>query len=97
MKDTMIGVDLAKRVFQVHVASMTGQVRFLKKLTREHSGDSWTINLPVLSSSRPAAARKAYTTIAAKMARTVHAIVKSGEPHSPFFKWTVHGGRTLFS
>lgn len=35
MKDTKIGVDLAKRVFQVHGASMTGQVRFLKKLTRE--------------------------------------------------------------
>ncbi len=35
MKDTMIGVDLAKRVFQVHGASMTGQVSFRKKLTRE--------------------------------------------------------------
>jgi transposase len=35
MKDTMIGVDLAKRVFQVHGASMTGQVKFRKKLTRE--------------------------------------------------------------
>ena len=35
MKDTMIGVDLAKRVFQVHGASMAGQVKFRKKLTRE--------------------------------------------------------------
>lgn len=35
MKDTMIGVDLAKRVFQVHGATMTGQVKFRKKLTRE--------------------------------------------------------------
>ena len=35
MKDTMIGVDLAKRVFQLHGASMTGQVKFHKKLTRE--------------------------------------------------------------
>lgn len=35
MKDTMIGVDLAKRVFQVHGASMTGDVKFRKKLTRE--------------------------------------------------------------
>jgi transposase len=34
MKDTMIGVDLAKRVFQLHGASMTGQVKFRKKLTR---------------------------------------------------------------
>ena len=35
MNDTMIGVDLAKRVFQVHGASMTGEVKFRKKLTRE--------------------------------------------------------------
>jgi transposase len=34
MKDTMIGVDLAKNVFQLHGASMTGQLRFRKKLTR---------------------------------------------------------------
>lgn len=35
MKDTMIGVHLAKRVFQVHGASMTGHVMFRKKLRRE--------------------------------------------------------------
>jgi len=35
MKDTIIGVDLAKRVFQVHGASITGQVKFRKRLTRE--------------------------------------------------------------
>jgi len=35
MKDTMIGVDLAKNVFQVHGASMSGQLRFRKKLSRE--------------------------------------------------------------
>jgi hypothetical protein len=34
MKDTMIGVDLAKSVFQLHGASMTGQLRFRKKVTR---------------------------------------------------------------
>jgi transposase len=34
MKDTMIGVDLAKNVFQLHGASMTGEVKFCKKLTR---------------------------------------------------------------
>jgi transposase len=32
--DTIIGVDLAKSVFQVHGASMTGGLRFRKKLTR---------------------------------------------------------------
>jgi transposase len=30
----MIGVDLAKNAFQLHGASMTGEVKFLKKLTR---------------------------------------------------------------
>jgi len=35
MKDTMIGVDLAKRVFQVHGASITGRVKFRKKLSRD--------------------------------------------------------------
>ncbi len=34
MKDTMIGVDLAKNVFQLHGASMTGQLRFRRKVTR---------------------------------------------------------------
>ena len=33
-KDTMIGVDLAKHVFQVHGASMAGRVQFRKKLSR---------------------------------------------------------------
>ena len=35
MKDTIIGVDLAKRVFQLHGATTTGHVEFRKKLTRE--------------------------------------------------------------
>lgn len=35
MKDMMIGVDLAKTVFQVHGALQTGGVQFRKKLTRK--------------------------------------------------------------
>ena len=35
MKYTMIGVDLAKRVFQVHGAKIRGEVEFRRKLTRE--------------------------------------------------------------
>src|SRR6056297_303384 len=35
MKDMMIGVDLAKNVFQVHGALRTGEVHFRKKLTRK--------------------------------------------------------------
>jgi transposase len=38
--------------------------------------------------------RKAYTAIAAKMARTIHAVIKSGEPYRPFFEGTSPGGRT---
>lgn len=34
MKDTMIGVDLAKNVFQAHGASMTGHRKYSKRLTR---------------------------------------------------------------
>ena len=34
MKDTMIGVDLAKRVFQLHGASLAGHLKFRKKVTR---------------------------------------------------------------
>ncbi len=34
MKDMMIGVDLAKSVFQLHGASMAGHVKFRKKLSR---------------------------------------------------------------
>lgn len=33
-KDTMIGIDLAKNFFQVHGASMAGEVKFRKKLSR---------------------------------------------------------------
>jgi len=35
MKDMMIGVDLAKNVFQIHGALRTGEVQFRKKLTRQ--------------------------------------------------------------
>ena len=35
MKDTMIGVDLAKRVFQLHGTTVAGEVKFRKKLTRD--------------------------------------------------------------
>jgi transposase len=34
MRDTMIGVDLAKTVFQVHATSQTGEVLFRKKVRR---------------------------------------------------------------
>lgn len=37
-KDTMIGVDLAKNVFVLHAASMSGHVKFRKKLTRQQFG-----------------------------------------------------------
>lgn len=38
--------------------------------------------------------RKALTAIAAKMARVVHAVIKSGSDYRPFFEGRVPGGRT---
>jgi transposase len=35
MNELMIGVDLAKRVFQIHGATVSGEVKFRKKLSRE--------------------------------------------------------------
>ena len=35
MQDTIIGVDLAKRVFHLHGTTMAGEMEFRKKLTRE--------------------------------------------------------------
>jgi len=37
-KDIMIGVDLAKNVFQLHAASMNGQLQYRKKLSRQAFG-----------------------------------------------------------
>lgn len=39
--------------------------------------------------------RKASTAIAAKMARTVHAIIKNGEPYRPFFEGAIRDTRTF--
>jgi transposase len=41
--------------------------------------------------------RKAYTAVAAKMGRTIHAVIKSGEPYRPFFDGASPGGRTSLS
>jgi len=34
--NTMIGVDLAKSVFQVHGALLSGEVQFRRRLSRQH-------------------------------------------------------------
>lgn len=41
MGDTMIGVDLAKYVFQLHGATMTGEVNFAKGWHEESFYASW--------------------------------------------------------
>lgn len=38
--------------------------------------------------------RKAFTAIAAKMARVAHAVIKTGSDYRPFFEGAVPGGRT---
>lgn len=39
--------------------------------------------------------RKALTAIAEKMARTVHAVIKSGETYRPFYEGAIHSERTF--
>lgn len=56
MMDTIIGVDLAKRVFQLHGAALDGQVKFKKKLSREQFGNSWLVSQPASLFSSPAVA-----------------------------------------
>lgn len=48
MKDMMIGVDLAKNVFQVHGALRTGEVQFRKKLTRKQFSEFMSRQAPSL-------------------------------------------------
>ena len=66
------------------VAIMQRTNSFQDKLERYISKDRYNAHLR----------RKAYTAIAAKMARTVHAVIKNGEPYRPFFEGTVPSGRT---
>ncbi len=48
MKDTMIGVDLAKNVFQLHGASMSGRVKFRKKLSRPQFREFLSVQPPAV-------------------------------------------------
>ncbi len=48
MKDIMIGVDLAKSVFQLHGASMRGEVKFQKKLSRQRFLDFMATHHPAV-------------------------------------------------
>jgi transposase len=48
MKDMMIGVDLAKAVFQVHGSLRTGEVQFRRKLTRKQFSEFMTRQAPSL-------------------------------------------------
>lgn len=46
--DTMIGVDLAKSVFQVHGASLTGHLKFRKKLSRQGFAEFMAKHAPAI-------------------------------------------------
>ena len=48
MKDTMIGVDLAKSVFQLHGASKAGHFKFRKKVTRAQFRDFMAKHEPAI-------------------------------------------------
>ncbi|GHH05997.1 hypothetical protein GCM10010961_44940 [Pseudodonghicola xiamenensis] len=65
---------LGQAGFDLKLISSVGLAR-----TREALHNSWDKNDPKDAHLR----RKAYTAIAAKMARTVHAVIKHGEPCPP--------------
>ncbi len=48
MNETMIGADLAKALFQVHGASMSGEPRFRKKLSRQSFSEFMAKQPPAL-------------------------------------------------
>lgn len=48
MKDAMIGVDLAKTAFQIHAASLTGELLFRKKVRRPQFLQFMASQLPAL-------------------------------------------------
>lgn len=48
MYETMIGVDLVKAVVHVHGASMTGEPRFRKKLSRQSFSEFMAMQPPAL-------------------------------------------------
>jgi transposase len=48
MKDTVIGVDLAKTAFQIHAASLTGELLFRKKVRRPQFLQFMASQLPAL-------------------------------------------------
>jgi len=47
-KDTMIGVDLAKNIFQLHIATMTGKVLSTKKLSRQRFKEFMETHAPAV-------------------------------------------------
>lgn len=48
MKDTMTGVDLAKAVFQIHGAWLTGHPQFRRKLSRRQFRNLMAGHPPVI-------------------------------------------------
>lgn len=70
---------------------MAGQTAILK---RENSFRDKFERYISRDRNNPDLRRKAFTAIAAKMGRTIHAVIKSGEPYRPFFEGVSPGGRT---
>jgi len=68
-------------------AAALGCLRFRHKFERYIAKDR----------DNPDLRRKALTAITAKMARVVHAVIKSGSDYRPFVEGRVPGGRTSLS
>ena len=57
MEDIVIGVDLAKRIFQLHGATGSGERLFRKRLTRDQFRDFMSRHLTACGKSEPYAIR----------------------------------------
>jgi sugar diacid utilization regulator len=80
----LVAIDIAKHRNEILIEIRQRDKSFRSKFERYIARDR----------DNPDLRRKALSAIAAKMARTAHAVVKRGEDYRPFFEGTVPGGRT---
>lgn len=72
--NTMIGVDLAKSVFQLHGAAMTGEVLFRKKLTRPQFVKFMSDHAPAVVVMEACGGAHYWVRVMAELGHKVHLI-----------------------
>ena len=88
------GPSMAPRAIDhLELAREYEKAGFAAVITKDHDY-SGVMTAALIARHNPDLRRKAYTAIAAKMARTIHAVIQSGEPYRPFFEGVSPGGRT---